>query len=242
MTINSVTDPYSNYYQASQTNSYGSIRQDINQLSTALSSGNISNAQSVFADLLQSLQTGGTSSASSLSSTSTTSNSNPVASDLQTLQAALKSGDVSTAQKALAALQKDMQSVQGVKKGGHRHHHKMSTDQSSTSTTTGATSTSSTSTQNTFQALISTITNLQSALNTGNLTDAQSAVNTLQSNNNSANLISGNGQTNQLFQSLQNFLQTGNLNSAQSSYSTFIQNLQNSFSGSAIGNIVDVKS
>ena len=75
MTINNLSDLI-NPYQTSQTNSTSSVRQDFKQLSTALSSGNISDAQSAFANLLQSLQTGGTSSTNSTTAVST---------DLQTL-------------------------------------------------------------------------------------------------------------------------------------------------------------
>lgn len=228
MNINSVSD-LTDAYQTSQTSNSSVIAQNFQKLSDALSAGNITDAQSALATYLQSLKNGGT---------TTTSTNNPVATDLQSLQNALTSGDLTSAQKAFTTLKTDMQSAQSVK-GHHHHHKKVSSDEASTNSTTG---TSSTTSQNPLQDLISNLTNLQKALSTGNLSDAQSAFDALQKNNSANNFLTGNGQTNQAFQNLKSDLNSGDINSAQSSFSTLIQNLQNSFNGNAVGNIVDANS
>lgn len=227
MNINSVSD-LTDAYQTSQTSNSIAIAQNFQKLSDALSAGNLTDAQSALTAYLKSLQNGGT---------GTTSTNNSIATDLQTLQSDLKSGDMTSAQKAFNTLKTDMQSAKSVK--GHHHHKKVSSDDASTNSTTG---TSSTTSQNPLQDLVSNLTDLQKALSTGNLPDAQNAFDALQKNNSANNFLTGNGQTSQAFQNLKSDLNSGDINSAQGSFSTLIQNLQNSFNGNAVGNIVDANS
>jgi len=98
---------------------------DFQSLQNALQSGDLSGAQQAFASLKQDLQgahrghhhhhhrsTQNTSSGGS-------GQNNPLASDMQTLQSALQSGDLSSAQQAFANFQKDLQTTQSA----HHHHH-----------------------------------------------------------------------------------------------------------------------
>lgn len=133
--------------------------------------------------------------------------------DFQSLQSALKSGDVTSAQNAYATLQKDMQSVHG-----HHHHHKGNGDQTGASSSTDA---SSNTLQSAFQALIAGIGNMQSS-------------------NNASGTITNNSQVSQVLQALQSNLSSGNTGSAQNSSSDLLQSLQNLFGENATGNIIDV--
>lgn len=121
MNVSSVTSgrtPYTNPYQTN----FRQGLQDFESLANALQSGNLSSAQSAFSSLGQDLP--GMSQllqASSSSESSATQNS-PIVKDLQSLQSALQSGDLSGAQKAFANLQQSLQQTGGLPRG-HRHHH-----------------------------------------------------------------------------------------------------------------------
>jgi len=97
-------------------------KQDLLALQTDLNSGNITGAQKDFATFQQDAlnlsnnPNGKQGSPPTVSSTAST--------DLQALQSALSSGDVTGAKKALAAFQLDLQSAGKAHKhhGGHHHH------------------------------------------------------------------------------------------------------------------------
>ncbi len=196
------------YYQTGQTNSYGSVRQSFQQLGTAISSGNLSDAQTALTAILQNLPNGQGNS------------KNQIGSDLQSLQSAIKSGDVSSTQKAYSTLQNDMQTAKTSR--GHHHHHKDGDSQS--------TSTSSSSTQNDLSSIISNLSGVQTASSSGGTVSTQDG---LQNNTN---------QPNQELQALLDALKSGDANSVQNAYSTLMQNIQNSFNGNIVGNIIDTTS
>ena len=162
-------------YQSQQSNSYNGIRNDFKNLGNALNSGNITDAQTAFATILQSLQS---------NSGNFGSGNGQISTDFTALQNALQSGNITSAQKAYSTLQQYMHSVHG-----HRHHHKADGQ--------GNNSADSTSTlQNTFQMLLADLGSLQSTISTGSSSDAQNVLDTLQ-NNGSLDLLNGNSQTSQ---------------------------------------------
>ena len=102
----------------------------------ALTSGDVSGAQQAFAALKQDIQGAGRAGhhhhrhgasvdkdkqATSANSSTSSQNTSQGAQDFQTLQSALSSGDLSGAQQAFAALQKDLQATGQA--GQHHHHH-----------------------------------------------------------------------------------------------------------------------
>ncbi|MES2309538.1 MAG: hypothetical protein V4507_11845 [Verrucomicrobiota bacterium] len=114
-TINSVSSSgvYANPPQDSR---FSQRKQAFDSLTQAINSGDISAAQTAYAQL-QKLQNGGSSSQDSHSNDSS---KNPGAQDFEALGTALKSGDLNAAKEALTKLQQDIKT-----KGPHRgHHHK----------------------------------------------------------------------------------------------------------------------
>lgn len=221
MAINGISDT-TGMYQTYQSNGSSSIRQDFQTLNNSLSSGNVSAAQSAIESISQQL------------SSNTKGGSSSLTSDLQSIQSSLQSGDLTSAQKTYSTMQQNMQSVKG-----HHHHHGGGGGKKKTSDTTDSSSDTS---QNPFQILLQTVSNLQNAISTGNLSGAQTSVGQLLTDNSNSSLLTGSGQSNQGVQSILSSLNSGDVSSAQSLVDSFIQNLQNSFSGNAIGNIIDVKS
>lgn len=107
-------------------------KQDFNQLSTSLQSGDLAGAQKAYAQLQQ-LQSG------SQSGPNSTSNStSPIAADFEALGKALSSGDLTQSQSAFAQLKTDLTSAQpnagsqggtpATHKHGHHHHPETGTD------------------------------------------------------------------------------------------------------------------
>jgi hypothetical protein len=112
------------------------VRQDYTQLASALASGDLTGAQSAFADLQQALQaqTGSNNSTPATApTTDSTSSADPILNAFNALGQALSSGDLTQAQAAFAQLQSDIQAAespaQGFSQGlkalvqGHHHHH-----------------------------------------------------------------------------------------------------------------------
>jgi len=143
------------------------IMKDFSALKTDLSSGNLTTAQQAYTTLTQDLenvqQTQGTQQAGGTSQIST---------DLAAVGSALQSGDLTTAQSAFATLTQDLQSAaqtlatQGAQQTyGHHHHHHGGGSQTASST--------SSTTLSTDLAAVG------SALQSGNVTTAQSAFATL---------------------------------------------------------------
>ena len=155
MSISSIT-PNTGSPQTWQ-NVFQQRRQDFNQLSQALQSGDLAGAQQAFSDL-QSLQS------NNQSGTNTNSNSsgNPISNDWAALGQALQSGDLTQAQSDFAQLQTDIKTAfqnqsgaQGTNRAHHGHHHHHHTEASSsqdsnstTDSTTGAGTGSNTTSTN----------------------------------------------------------------------------------------------
>lgn len=176
----------------SDTSSTNPLQQAFQSLSAALSSGNLADAQKAFATVQSDLAAqkasnststtataaSATAAASATSASATTSN-NPLQQDFQALGSALSSGNLTDAQKAFAALQTDRSSQEapagGAKGAGHHHHHH---EEATATTSTSATSTDAASNGDSLEQAFQS---LSSALDSGNLTDAQNAFATVQS-------------------------------------------------------------
>jgi hypothetical protein len=171
----------SNVFQstiAQQTqNRFQQIQSQFQKLGQDLQSGNLTQAQSDFATLTQELPNGGqfgnanasaTTRTSATSSTSSTANTNPVLQAFQSLGKDLQSGNLSAAQQDFATIQQSAQQAQasGQAHHGHHHHHAGGSD----SSTTFPTST-----------LQQDFTLLGQDLQSGNLSTAQQAYASLQS-------------------------------------------------------------
>ncbi len=104
MSISAVSSNLVNDLQQQQ-NPFQQIRQDFKQLASALQSGDLSDAQSAYSSIQQVLQANsGTS-----SSNSSSNGSGLLQGDFSTLGQALQSGDLSGAQSALSQLESDFQ-------------------------------------------------------------------------------------------------------------------------------------
>jgi hypothetical protein len=124
MTITPVSSTSAGVLQA---NSQGSFQQAFGQLSNALQSGNLTAAQSAYAQLTQ----GGGVNPNS-----------PIGQALSQIGNDLQSGDVGKAQQDLASLQQQLQSFKGAH---HRHHHQAADPSQSATATTSASSTAAAS-------------------------------------------------------------------------------------------------
>jgi hypothetical protein len=155
-----------NTYQAQQTsgqNNLKQIRQEFQDLASALQSSDLKGAQNAFADLQQLMP----------NSSASNQTQNAFATDLNALGQALQSGNVSDAQADFTKLQQDAQSVQG-----HHHHHHHNPSVSAQSTTGIQTDNGQ---QGGSQNPLSTDLNaVGQALQSGDLSDAQSAFAKLQ--------------------------------------------------------------
>jgi outer membrane protein assembly factor BamD (BamD/ComL family) len=151
-----------NYGTQSVQSKMQQVQQEFQQLGQDLQSGNLSAAQSDFASLQQ---LGPQGSSSSSSSTSSTQSTNPVAQAFSQLSQDLQSGNLTAAQQDYTTIQQDLQS-QGTQ-GHHHHHHHHESSESSSSSSEG----------NTVGQAFS---QLGQALQSGNLSAAQQAYSTLQ--------------------------------------------------------------
>jgi soluble cytochrome b562 len=156
-------------------NNLSQVRQGFKNLASALQSGDLTGAQQAFTALQQLLPN--SSAGNQTQNGQQGSGQKTFATDFQALGQALKSGNLTDAQTALSKLQQDMQSVQG-----HHHHHGHHHGSASTQSTGSPTSNSSAqspngSGQNQFATDFSA---LGQALQSGNLTQAQSAFAKLQ--------------------------------------------------------------
>jgi hypothetical protein len=113
--IASINSPTASSKTSPTLSPYKKIKEDMQALSTALQSGNLSSAQGAFAVLEQD--------APSLAAASqNTATTNPRAQALAALGSALQSGNITQAQQAFTALQQTMQGS-AVVQGHHHHHH-----------------------------------------------------------------------------------------------------------------------
>ena len=141
------------YSNESVQNNVQKFRQEFQQLGQDLQSGNLSAAQSDFATLQQ-LAPQNSSSASSSSSSS------PLAQAFNQLSQDLQAGNLSGAQQDFANIKQDFQSQAG-KAEGHHHHHHHDGDEGGSS------------------AVSQLFTQLGQALQSGNLSSAQQAYNSI---------------------------------------------------------------
>ena len=139
------------------------LQQEFQELGSDLESGNLAGAQSLFSTMQQNMPQ---------STSASSQSSNPIAKAFQQLSQDLKSGNLSAAQQDYSTIQQDFQSQSAqsqVARGGHHHRH--------VSGDTGDGTASSTSSSNAISQLMS---ELGSALQSGNLPNAQQAYSSLQ--------------------------------------------------------------
>jgi hypothetical protein len=188
------------------------IRQDFNQLSTALQSGDLSGAQSAYASIQQLLQGG---------ANSTTANpSNTIQNDFSALGQALQTGDLSQAQSAFSQLQQDFQATRK--------------EQATPEVRDQYVASSSQSTLTPAQQVQQEYAQLASALRSGNLSGAQSAFSSLQQalqnqgtpNSSSTNSSGSSNTISNDFNALGQALSSGNLTQAQSAFSQLQNDIQ----------------
>ena len=165
MSISSISASTNTYqaYQTSGQNNLKQIQQEFQDLTTALQSSDLTGAQKAITDLQQLMP----------NSSAGNQTQNAFATDLNALGQALQSGNVSDAQADFTKLQQDAQSVQG-----HHHHHHHNPSVSAQSTTGIQTDNGQ---QGSSQNPLSTDLNaVGQALQSGDLSDAQSAFAKLQ--------------------------------------------------------------
>jgi hypothetical protein len=165
MSVSSISSS-ANVYQ----NQFQQIKKDFSTLQTDLSAGSLGGAQQAYASLMQDLQ-----SAQQTEGGQQAAGSSQISNDLAAVGSALQSGNVSSAQSAFATLTQDLQNAlqaqaslqtqatQGTQQTyGHHHHHHHG----------GSSQTTSASISNDLAAV-------GSALQSGNVSSAQSAFATL---------------------------------------------------------------
>jgi hypothetical protein len=149
-------------------NRFQQIQSQFQKLGQDLQSGNLTQAQSDFATLTQELPNGQQlASGSGSTNASGASSSNPILQAFQSLGKDLQSGNLTAAQQDFATIQQSAQQAQasGQAHHGHHHHH-------------GDGSGDANSTSNTLQQ---DFTSLGQDLQAGNVTAAQQAYSSLQS-------------------------------------------------------------
>jgi len=149
--------------QSTQNNQsqFQQIQTDFQQLGQDLQAGNLTGAQQDFATLQQALPSG--------QSQSQQNTASPIAQAFTALSQALQSGNLQDAQTAFTTLQGDIQQQQGSGQVRHHHHHGGNSSQSTASAASQQTDPVATA----FGAL-------SQALQSGNLSGAQTAFATLQ--------------------------------------------------------------
>ncbi len=174
-----------NSYQYSFQNINAQRNQDFTQLGQALQSGNLASAQSDFAALQQLSNNSGQTSGSQTSGTQTSSTqtdgtaTNPISTDFGSLAQALQSGNITTAQTDFTKLEQDLQTSGSEQTSGvhhHHHHHSKSADAGENSgAQAGGTSTSAST-----NTIGTDFNSLAQALQSGSITNSQSAFAQLQ--------------------------------------------------------------
>jgi hypothetical protein len=198
-------------------NPFQEIKQDFQQLASALQSGDLSGAQSAYSAIQQVL---GANSGST--SNSSSSGPNTLQTDFAALGQALQSGDLSTAQSAFSQLQSDSQAARQSRFDSSQTSGQ-GQDQYVSSASQG---------QNPIEEAIQDYTQLASDLQSGNLTGAQSAYSDLQqliqaNAGSSTSGTSSNTSTIQTdFATLGDDLSAGNLTESQSAFSQLQTDLQ----------------
>jgi hypothetical protein len=204
-------------------NPFQEIKQDFSQLAGALQSGDLTGAQSAYSSIQQLLQQYQGSSNASANSTS----SNPIQNDFAALGQALESGDLTQAQSAFSQLQTDVQSARQARDSGATQTPQVQ-DQYVSSTLQTLTS---------AQQVQQYYAQLANDLQSGNLTDAQTAFAALQqalqtqdgANTASTTTATGVNSSDPIlndFNALGQALQSGNLSQAQSAFSQLQSDVQ----------------
>jgi hypothetical protein len=203
-------------YQNYASSPFQHVKSDFAALGKALNSGDLTTAQTAFTTLQSDLQAAGqTQSGQQTGATS------QLSADLAALGKAIQSGNVSDAQKAFQTLQKDMQQARKA-----HHHHDGGSAQN---------------TQNTTSNPFSDLAAIGNALQSGDLSGAQSAFATLQQDTGTSSGQSTTSTTSTPgtdLTALSSALQSGNLSDAQNAFATLMQDLQNSIAtvgGSTVG-------
>jgi soluble cytochrome b562 len=119
MTIGNVSSSQ-NFQAVNAQKRGGQFRQDFDDLSQALQSGDLSGAQTAFASIEQMRPDNNVTQATSANSATQPVNG-PLRADMDALSKALKSGDLKGAQDAFKQLQQDAQAVRQSRP--HHHHH-----------------------------------------------------------------------------------------------------------------------
>ncbi len=175
------------FYQPNNTSAANPLMKGLQAVGSALESGNVSEAQSALANLQKQLQGN-----SQTSSNQPFGNNSQANSAYQNLVSSVQSGNISGAEKALTSLKTDLR-------------------KSKSSSTSGANQSGS-SQANLGQAA-EYLQSVGSALQSGNLSSALTALNAIQ-----ASSFGNNSQIGTDYQNLLNALQTGDLSSAQQAY------------------------
>jgi hypothetical protein len=179
--ISSSTNAYQNQFQQ--------IRKDFLTLQTDLSSGSLATAQQAYAALTQDLQA-----AQQTEGGQQTGGTSQISTDLAAVGSALQSGNISDAQNAFATLTQDLQNAlqteaaQGTQQAyGHHHHHHHGSGSQTAST-----------------GVSTDLAAVGSALQSGNITSAQSAFATLMQDlgNSSAQSTTGTSGSSTLVQAV----------------------------------------
>jgi len=174
-----------NVYQ----NQLQQIKKDFSTLQTDLSSGSLATAQQAYAALTQDLQA-----AQQTEGGQQTGGTSQISTDLAAVGSALQSGSISDAQNAFATLTQDLQNAlqteaaQGTQQAyGHHHHHHHGSGSQTAST-----------------GVSTDLAAVGSALQSGNITSAQSAFATLMQDlgNSSAQSTTGTSGSSTLVQAV----------------------------------------
>jgi hypothetical protein len=156
MSISSISSS-TNVYQ----NQFQQVRTDFSTLQTSLSSGNVTASQQAYAALTQDLQNAQQSQGGQQAG-----GRSQLTTDLTAVGTALQSGNITGARSAFAALMQELQGIKQTQTGqkahkGHHHHHLDSSSQAADT------------------SLTTDLTAVGTALQSGNITGAQSAFATL---------------------------------------------------------------
>ena len=211
------TNLVSDLSQQHRQNPFQEIKQDFSQLASALQSGNLTDAQSAYSNIQQLL--GGNQNSSS--SNAGSNGSNPIQNDFAALGQALQSGDLTQAQSAFSQLQTDVQSA---RQANQNPAPPVAQDQFVS--TTPQTLTPAEQVQQDY-------THLAGAIQSGNLTGAQTAFTALQqalqTQNSTASGTTSPASSDPIlndFNALGQALSSGNLSQAQSAFAQLQSDVQ----------------
>jgi len=184
---------------SSYTNPFAKIKEDFQDIGTALQSGSLSDAQAAY----ETLQSDTTSESSD--------SSNPMNKDIESLGSALESGNLADAQKVLSKIEQHLK--------GHGEFAKQQMDIEAALSTSSSDTSNDSSTSSDADTLQKSFQALSDALSSGNLSDAQTALAALQKEVSSQNGGQSNDPFSQDLQSLGDALESGSLTDAQDIFS-----------------------